>query len=656
MKKISVILAFVMVLSLFASLGFAVNVTAADKDAPRLVYEPSTKTYKPGSTAVLKTVASGDDLHFSWLLMDGMTDQTFDLTKAAGKAAFEALDKKGKMKIRSIKEYSSGGNTTSELTIENLIDTNYGFIAVCTVSNSAAFKATDPAYIYTAEFAPEAPEIEMISELDVRIGRLLKFACNVYPANDDYESIEYRWYETPDGKKENGVQIPDEDYSVLVVDTGLSGTYCYYCTIYINTKEGSVYYESPVSVIKIHEPLINVTYSENDLMLDVGKSASIKANAVIEPESDREGCTLSYQWYKGGNNLPGTFTQIKGANSDTLVVVGAETAGKTNYFCEIRYTSAEGCEFSNVSNDMPIVSVHSTGEKNAEIIVMPKSVKTKENTVAVFSVKAVNAKSYEWYMEKPGKTTDKPVKLENGKNGVISGADGDTLKINALPEYNGYLFHCSVSGSNGKSVLSSAAALEVIPDVKLPAAPKITEQPKSVTANAGDKVELSIQGTNTDGGILVYRWYASDTDNYPDIHAIDGADGREYEPDTKTVGVKYYCCAVWNVLGEYEEGPVYSDFARVEITEAGSVPEETTETEETVTEQTETAAAPATDTDTKPVQTENETSENTKRPDPVSNEDPNRTILTVLLIIICVLVAALIAIGITVLVKSGRKK
>ncbi len=657
MKKISVILAFVMVFSLFAALGFTVS--AAGEEVPKLVHEPATITVNQGSKAVLKTVASGKNLHFSWIATVDPKG-TFDLSKAAGVKALEALDGSGKMKV-SMKTYQSGTDEyTAELIIDGVIDTNYGIACVCTVANDAGYKATDEAFIFTAYDAPKQAEVDLVAELDVRIGKLIKLACNVYPADDENVEIGYHWYCTPDGNKSNGVLIEDEDYSVLVVDTSAGGLYFYYCTFYIVKNNSSFFYESGVTMIRLHEPEIEVTYSESDVTLDIGQSKTLKANVAINPEKDKEGdYSIDYQWYKGNNNIVGTFTKIKGANTDTLEVTGAESAGKVYYFCEVTFTTMESHTFSNMSSDAPIVVVRSTGEKNAEITQMPKDVKVKENETATFSVKAVNAKSYEWYMDKPGGKTEnpfKPVKLENGKNGVVSGADGDTLKIKATKDLDGYFFYCNVYGSNGKYVTSTPAALEVIPDVKLPAAPKITEQPKSVTANAGDTVELSIQGTNTDGGILVYRWYASDTDNYPDIHAIDGADGREYEPDTKTVGVKYYCCAVWNVLGEYEEGPVYSDFARVEITEAGSVPEETTETEETVTEQTETAAATATDTDTKPVQTENETSENTKRPDPVSNEDPNRTILTVLLIIICVLVAALIAIGITVLVKSGRKK
>ena len=662
MKKISaVILAALFVVTAVSAL-FPVSVGAAGGDAPTLVHEPATKTVKPGSTVVLKTEASGSGLSFGWLIEDGYSGKVFDLSKAAGIKAFEALDGKGKMKVKGIKEYNSGsGNMTSELTIENIVDNNYGIIASCTVANDYGYKETDPAYIYCSEYAPEAPEIEMIAELDVRIGKLIKLACNVYPADENYVDIEYNWYETPTGKKEDATLIQDENYSVLVVDTGFGGTYFYFCQIYIKTQYTDFYYESAVTRIRVHEPVVNVIYSQDDVSLDIGQSASIKANVNIEPAKDVEGeYGITYQWYKGNNNIVGTYNAIKGATSDTLVITGTETAGKVYYACIVTFRSNEGIEFSNMSSDTPFVIVRNTGEKNAEIIQSPKDVKVIEKTSATFSVKALNAVKYEWYMVKPGGTSEnpnKPIKLEAGVNGVVTAADKDTITIVTDLSYNGYYVYCLAYGANGKYVASNNALLEVIPDIKLPGQPGISEQPKSVTANVGDKVELKIQGTNTDGGTLVYRWYVSDTDNYPDIRAIDGAESRTYAPDNTAVGVKYYCCAVWNTLNGYEDGPVYSDFAKVEFKEAETAPEETTTGAAQTETDTETAASTESEAVTEPTQTESGvTTDTDKIKDPDNNKKTDNTLLIVLCIIICVLVTALIVIGIVVLVKSGKKK
>ncbi len=134
MKKLSVILVFVMVFSLFAALGFTVS--AAGEEVPKLVHEPATITVNQGSKAVLKTVASGKNLHFSWIATVDPKG-TFDLSKAAGVKALEALDGSGKMKV-SMKTYQSGTDEyTAELIIDGVIDTNYGIACVCTVSNDA---------------------------------------------------------------------------------------------------------------------------------------------------------------------------------------------------------------------------------------------------------------------------------------------------------------------------------------------------------------------------------------------------------------------------------------------------------------------------------------------------------------------------------------
>lgn len=453
MKKISLFLVLIIVLSACASLF----VSAVGYNVPTLVHEPATVTVKPGSKAVLKTVASGKDLHFSWTV-EVYPNGTFDLSKEAGVKGLEKLDNKGKMKV-SMKTYNSGTDeVTAELIIDGVIETNYGIACVCTVANSDGAKDTDTAFIYTSEQAPPQPEVDLVAELDVRIGKLIKLACNVYPADENYVGIEYRWYTTPDGDKSKAELIEGENDPVLVVDTGFGGIYFYFCTFYILKEYSDFYYESGVTMIRIHEPIIDVTYG-NDISLDIGQSATLKANVTVDPEKDLEGGKLSYQWYKGTNNIVGTFEKISGATSDTLKVTGADSAGKMNYFCEVTLKSAESHEFSSLTSDAAFVTVTSTGkQKKVEITKDPADCTVKENDEASFSIESPDAVDFAWYMIK---TDGKQVLLKTGDEGVFGSANKATLKISAKREYDGCRFYCVAYGENGTTDTSTSAKLTV---------------------------------------------------------------------------------------------------------------------------------------------------------------------------------------------------
>ena len=665
MKKLSVILAFVIVLAMFVP----VSVSAAEA-VPVLVYEPYTMTYTPGETVELKTVAKGSGLSFSWLVnvSTDSQDYTFDFSKEAGVKAFEALDKSGKMKAKMSVSSVSEGKMTAVLTLQNLAVFDYGVFVTCTVANGAGSKDTDRAALYPSYSAPPMPEIEIISELDVRIGKLIKLACNVYPPDGvEYDNIEYVWYTTPDGDKSSAVKIEGEDYSVLVVDTGAAGIYFYYCSVYIQQGASSYYYESAVTMIRVHEPVMDVTYSSDSFELGSGETADIKVTVRFE-NSDEKG-TLSYQWMSGDNNIPGTYTPVKGATSDTLTVKGADKEGKKYYCCVVK-NEIDGYEFSNDSSDIPIVIVTSTGEHTPEIFMHPQDAYATEGDEATFAVDASYAASYEWYMVKPGGTTDKPntpVKLKNGSNGVVSGAETSILKIKASAENNGCLFYCQVYGLNGKYVSTNNAKLNV--NLIPPTQPKITKQPESVKAYFGDKITLSAAAEASDGGELRYQWYSSDKAEYPQIKAVIDANSKTFEPKQDDAE-KYYCVAVWNVKNGMENGPVYSNFAKVELsaketeTETDKVTEtdEATETEAGISTDTETDAGTVTETEGAPAtQTEGAASdENTSGAvsEGTDGGDMNMSKLVIILlaIIIALLTLALAGAVVFIIIKSKKKK
>lgn len=638
MKRISL---FLVIVIIFVSV--CVTGAGAAGSAPRLVYEPAGVTYKPGTRVVMKTTAAGSGLHFNWLVTVSTEtgDFTYDLSKSAGIKGFESHDKNGKMKISVTTSPGPNGEYTSELIFDNIIHAEYGIFVSCLVSNEYGSKETDRAFMFPSLSGLPLPEVELKAEVDIRMGKVLKLACNVYePDGFSYDGIEYVWYETPDGDKGSGVKIDYEDNPVLVPDHFNCGTYHYYCMFFITKNGESYYYETGVSDVRIYAPETNVAYSCDRYELNVGQTATVKATATVAPSSDKG--ELSYQWMRGNNNIIGTFTEIKGATSDTLTVTGAEKAGRT-YYCCIVTNTVDGAKFSSMSSDAVIVEIRSTGVRSAEFIQTPSDVSADEGEDAAFSAKASDAVKYEWVRVDGGKNE----KLENGKNGVKSGADGETLVITALKELNGSIYVCNIYGADGNSVSSSPATLTVIEKTAAPSLPAITEQPQSETLGLDGEAKLRVTAVSPEGGELVYRWYISDTGTYGDIRATENGFDDTYTPE-KTPGVKYYCVAVRNHVGKADSDPVYSDFARIEYTEDTSGAK--TETDTPAGTESADSSAPAVDgqsaaTDTASGAVSQE-----------SGENGTNGLVIALCVIIIALLLALIGAGVFIIIKFIIKK
>ena len=100
---------------------------------------------------------------------------------------------------------------------------------------------------------------------------------------------------------------------------------------------------------------------------------------------------------------------------------------------------------------------------------------------------------------------------------------------------------------------------------KEPAKPVIEgEMPDCYMSIGGDGITLFTNASAPDGGTLKYQWYATDIENMAMIRAIDYAEGESYQVPEE-LGVKWYCYAVWNVVGGIESEPTYSRLIRVEF-------------------------------------------------------------------------------------------
>ena len=124
------------------------------------------------------------------------------------------------------------------------------------------------------------------------------------------------------------------------------------------------------------------------------------------------------------------------------------------------------------------------------ITTQPASVSVKEGETASFTVAATGASSWQWQYRSSGSGS--------WANATAEGNKTATLKVPATAARNGYQYRCAVKNAGGTSY-SSAATLTV----KLK--PKITTQPKSVSAKEGATATFTVSATGATGWQWQYR-------------------------------------------------------------------------------------------------------------------------------------------------------
>lgn len=611
------------VIIIAAALAFSAFIITANAaaDPPKLVYEPVTVTARIGTDVEMRTVAEGSDLVFKWSMLtceDGK-DHFFDLTDKSGVTAFENHDGSGKMKISFKTNKLDNNRTEGLLIIENIIEFNYGATVMCTVSNGSGSAECDKAIIYTSPIAPVIPDVQMIADFSVRLNKLVKLACFPYvPDGAGYtdDDITYDWYQTPDGSKENGVYLDEHD-PVLMADSYASsvGDYYFFCQMNISIGGNDFALESGVTVMHVYYPEIKISFDKDTVILDKGEEAVINLNVSVEPEADRG--ELSYQWFLG-TDPDSIFGTIPGARSASYKVTGNSTPEVEYYTVIVTNTTSDDFSYDNLFAEKAFVKVIHTGVEPLKITKMPDSIKVIEDENAVFKVAADGADSYEWYAERPDGTS---VALKAGEYGVISGEKTDTLTVKAGKENSEFNFYC-VLNSSGKTLQTDKAKLTVIYKVIPPQTPTVTVTPSEITAGPGDKVVLFANAEVTDGGVLKYQWFELEGDM---MKPIEGAVNASFEPEN-TPGTKKYCVTVINTIYELQSLPVISDTVTVEFKEASST-DESGKTSDTTTDETGNKV-----------------------------EKAGKALVVILVSAVVVFSAALIAAGVIVLVKYGKKK
>ncbi len=96
--------------------------------------------------------------------------------------------------------------------------------------------------------------------------------------------------------------------------------------------------------------------------------------------------------------------------------------------------------------------------------------------------------------------------------------------------------------------------------------PVIREISASAKLQQNDFYVINVDAGVTDGGLLSYEWFVSDTDSMADLRSVEMS--QSILANTEVAGVQHYCCKITNTCNGYSVS-TYSPMIRVEVIQIG---------------------------------------------------------------------------------------
>ena len=243
------------------------------------------------------------------------------------------------------------------------------------------------------------------------------------------------------------------------------------------------------------------------------KSVATNSGATAKFTVKASGMGLKYQWYyakKGASS----FKKISGATGATYSVKVSSSVSGRKYYCLVTDQYNKSVKSSTVTLTLKTV---------AKITTQPKGLTVISGKTAKLTVKAVgDGAKYAWYYMKPGAT-----------GYTKSSVTATTFSVKMSGAWDNAKVYCVVADKYGNTVKSSVVT------IKMPAQPKVTTQPKSVTQVSGKTVKFSVKAS---GEGLKYQWYYTKKGS-SSFKKLSGKTSATYsvKVSSSVSGRKYYC-------------------------------------------------------------------------------------------------------------------
>ena len=235
-----------------------------------------------------------------------------------------------------------------------------------------------------------------------------------------------------------------------------------------------------------------------------GKAAKVTVKAT--------GTGLKYTWYYAKKGAK-TYSKATSTTNSYSLKMSSSYDG-TKVYCVVSDSYGNSVK-SNV------VTLYKGTP--AKITTQPKSVTVANGKTGKLELKASGTGlKYTWYIKYKGATSWTKV-----------GSSSNTYSFKMASKLNGAQAYCAVTDKYGITVKSSVVT------IKMPAQPKITTQPKSVTQVSGKTVKFTVKAS---GEGLKYQWYYAKKGS-SSFKKVSGATKATYsvKVSPSVNGRKYYC-------------------------------------------------------------------------------------------------------------------
>ena len=310
------------------------------------------------------------------------------------------------------------------------------------------------------------------------------------------DGLKYTWYYKDQGKDGFTKSTTTTATYSLTMNEARSGriVYCQVRDAYGRTKD-----TNEVTLTMRHKATI--TSQPKSVTVSAGETAKFTIGAT--------GDGIKYQWYYRN---AGTETWKKASStSDTYeTAMKVERHGREVY-CRVTDEYGNVAKSKTVTMKLPV----------AKVTVQPQNVTASDGKTVNFSIEATgDGLTYQWYYRNVGTTTWKKANSTSASYETLIKVDRDGRQV-----------YCKVTDQYGFTAKSDTATM------KLPAA-KITSQPKSVTASAGEMVKFSVEAT---GDGLEYKWYYKNAGS--SSWKVGSSTAASYETEMKADrdGRQIYC-------------------------------------------------------------------------------------------------------------------
>ena len=449
-----------------------------------------------------------------------ITTQPKSVTAAAGdtvtftvKASGEGLSYQWQFKAPGTDDWydsSMTGAKTNTLSVSVTAARN-GQKYRCVVKNVAGSTPSQAATLTVKETVKPAITTQP-KNIQVAAGNTAKFTVAASGGK-----LSYQWqYQSPGTSSWNNSSMTGAKTNTLSVPATVERNGQKYCCVVKNASGTAT--SSAAILTVVTKPVINAQ----------PKSISAGPGDNVTFTITASGTAMSYQWqFKAPGESAWNNSSMAGAKTATLYVTATTARNGQQYRCVVK--NAAG----SVTSSAATLTVASNLKPS--ITNQPKSTTAISGATATFYVAAKGGNlTYQWQFKAPGETA--------WNNSSMTGAKTATLSVPATMARSGQQYRCVVKNGNG-SVTSSAATLTVIET------PKITTQPTSRTAAAGDTIKFTVKAT---GGALTYQWQfkAAGTSTWNNSSMTGAKTATLSVPATAARSGQQYRCIVKNAAGK----------------------------------------------------------------------------------------------------------